>query len=427
MTKRLPVTKRPPTNPDASHDTPGEIRVALPGAPEILRFRESVRLGRGEHNAIVLQHEVVSNEHFELLRTSDGWEIVDLGSTNGTYVDNKLVTRAQLGAHTTVTLGAGGPEIHLTIPALGSPSGTREMPTPAFLDRIFADEAPADMSPHTALMRAALHNRLGYEAMRWVRRQRHLRVALVLVALVAAGAGGMAFWQARRVAALREVAGTMFNTMKSLDLDLRRLQAIAGPDSSIQEQRTRLEAQYDDLIRTLGIYSASTPADVQLIYRTIHRLGESEANVPRGFINEVRRYIGLWKSADLRASVARAEELRLAPQIAAILSEHHLPREFFFLHFRKVNWTRVQSARPRDSASPRASGSLSHQRQRRTGCASAHFRVNVCTTLLTSATTRQRQRQRPRDTSATCTTPMPRLRAFSSLPRTTWVKRACDV
>jgi membrane-bound lytic murein transglycosylase D len=110
-----------------------------------------------------------------------------------------------------------------------------------------------------------------------------------------------------------------------------RLEATSRPDSSIQTRRARLEAQYEELVKTLGIYSSRTPADVQLIYRTVHRLGESEATMPRGFVDEVRRYIKRWDREDLKAGMARAAAQDLGPRVSAILSQHHLPREFFYL------------------------------------------------------------------------------------------------
>ena len=126
--------------------------------------------------------------------------------------------------------------------------------------------------------------------------------------------------------------------MKSLELDVRRLEAAAGPDKSIREHRARLEAQYDDLLKTLGIYSERTPADVQLIYRMVHRLGESEATVPKGFVDEVRKYIKQWDAAQLRTSVGRANAQKLGPQVSEILLQHHLPREFFYLALQESNF-----------------------------------------------------------------------------------------
>jgi soluble lytic murein transglycosylase-like protein len=133
------------------------------------------------------------------------------------------------------------------------------------------------------------------------------------------------------VRALRATAGNIFTTMKALELDIRRLEATAGPDSTIAERRGRLEAQYEDLIKALGIYSNRTPADVRVIYRTIHRLGESEATVPSGFIEAIRRTIRQWRSVDIETAFARAEANGLGPLVTDTLRQHHLPREFFYI------------------------------------------------------------------------------------------------
>lgn len=308
-----------------------EIHVAVPDGTELLRFTETVRLGRAATNGIVVPHDLVSAEHLELQRSGDEWIIVDLGSTNGTFVDGKPVTRATLGALTTVRLGRSGPEIRLTRPGVAATRPTRRLQIGDIVDRYFSDDAPEDMSMHTRLIRAAIHNRHVQETTSWMKRTRRLRGAVVTLLVLSVGAGGMAVWQARRVRALRSAAGAVFNTMKSLELDVRRLEATAGPDRTTQAHRARLEAQYEDLLKTLGIYSSGTPADVQLIYRTVHRLGESEATVPGGFVDEVRRYIKQWKAADLLVGLRRANEEGLGAKVASILLHHHLPREFFYL------------------------------------------------------------------------------------------------
>jgi peptidoglycan lytic transglycosylase D len=308
-----------------------EILVAVPDRTEILRFADTVRIGRAETNGIVVNDDVVSSEHLELRKSGDGWEIVDLGSTNGTFIDGERVTRAPLGAQTAVRLGPGGPKLRLTIPGLSARDPTRKVGTLDIADRYLADEAPADMSDRTGLIRQAFQERRAQETDSWLKRMRHMRVAVGVLVVLALAAGGVAVWQARRARALRTAAGDVFNTMKSLELDVRRLEAKAGPDPSVHERRARLEAQYDDLLKTLRIYSDRTPADVQLIYRTVHRLGESEATVPRGFVDEVRKYIKRWDPEELKASVARANAQNLGTQISAILLQHNLPREFFYL------------------------------------------------------------------------------------------------
>jgi membrane-bound lytic murein transglycosylase D len=219
----------------------------------------------------------------------------------------------------------------LTIPGLTGPGGTKKVLASNIVDRYLADDVPDEMSNHTQMIRAALQERKTQETTTWLKRTRRYRVAVAVLVVLAVGAGGFAYWQARRVEALRVAAGAVFNTMKSIELDVRRLQATTRPDSSLTMRRARLEAQYEDLVKTLGIYSDRTPEDVQLIYRTVHRLGESEATVPRGFVNEVQKYIAKWKAADLDAGLARAAAQGMGKRMGDILLEHNLPREFVYV------------------------------------------------------------------------------------------------
>ena len=308
-----------------------EIHVVIPGGTTVLRFTETVRLGRAESNGIVVIDPVVSKEHLELRRTGDAWEVIDLGSTNGTFIDGKPMTTAAVGAAMTLQLGDGGPEVRLTVPDFETRELTFKARPTAIVDRYFSAEEPENMSPHTQMVRVAVQERRTMEMQTWTKRVHKYRVAVGLLIALSAGAAATAVWQARRVDALRESAGAVFGTIKSLDLDLRRIEAKNGPDKSIAERRARLERQYNDLLKTLGIYGSRTPADVQLIYRTVHRLGESEATIPRDFVDEVRKYIAKWKAEDIRPFLTRAAAKDMGPRVAGIMRQHNLPPEFFYL------------------------------------------------------------------------------------------------
>lgn len=51
-------------------------------------------IGRGPDNSIVLNDTFVSNEHARLTWNGRGWVVEDLGSTNGTKVNDHAVKRA---------------------------------------------------------------------------------------------------------------------------------------------------------------------------------------------------------------------------------------------------------------------------------------------------------------------------------------------
>ena len=308
-----------------------EIQVTSSDTAEIRRFTDTVRVGRAATNAVVVDHDLVSAEHLELRREGEDWEIVDLGSEHGTFVGGERVSRAPVRGVLTVQMGSRGPELRLAIPRHSTRGWTPLSFATDIAGRYFSDEEPENMSSRTAMIRAAFHSHRDHTTRSWLRRIRSMRAAVVLAVLVASVAGTAAVWQARRVRALRATAGAIFTTMKGLDLDIRRLEATAGPDSTIAERRARLESQYDDLIKTLGIYSDRTPAGVRVIYRTIHRLGESEATVPSGFIRAIQRTVAQWRKVDIETAFARAEANGLGPLVTDILRQHHLPRELFYI------------------------------------------------------------------------------------------------
>ncbi|MEY3020002.1 MAG: hypothetical protein RLZZ272_986 [Actinomycetota bacterium] len=68
------------------HSPDGDARViALEG--------RGLVLGRAGGATLVLDDVYVSDEHAEVLPDGDGWAVRDLGSTNGTFVNDAKVTR----------------------------------------------------------------------------------------------------------------------------------------------------------------------------------------------------------------------------------------------------------------------------------------------------------------------------------------------
>ncbi len=66
----------------------------------------TVRIGRGADNDLVIDDLVVSRRHAELLAHPDRtYEILDLGSHNGTFLNGQPVTRAAITPGDIVGIG----------------------------------------------------------------------------------------------------------------------------------------------------------------------------------------------------------------------------------------------------------------------------------------------------------------------------------
>lgn len=73
---------------------------------EVSLARGPVSIGRLASNDVVLSDPNVSRRHAELRRDGSRWVLVDLGSTNGTMVNGKLVRERELGDGDRVSLGS---------------------------------------------------------------------------------------------------------------------------------------------------------------------------------------------------------------------------------------------------------------------------------------------------------------------------------
>jgi len=108
-----PQQVRPQTSataPRGAGMTQGARLVALdridPVPAEYSLMKDEISIGRGEDNDVVIPHASVSRQHARLMRRDGGFELMDLNSTNGSYVDDRQVRgSAFLSAGTQLRLG----------------------------------------------------------------------------------------------------------------------------------------------------------------------------------------------------------------------------------------------------------------------------------------------------------------------------------
>jgi predicted component of type VI protein secretion system len=103
------------------------VNPGTPQAWEIQLKSGQNRLGRGEQNDFTVNNPSVSRSHCEIVVSSAGVHLKDLGSTNGTFVNRAPVHEAllQTGQH----LHLGG--VEMLFEAGGSPAPPAPPPVPA--------------------------------------------------------------------------------------------------------------------------------------------------------------------------------------------------------------------------------------------------------------------------------------------------------
>jgi pSer/pThr/pTyr-binding forkhead associated (FHA) protein len=73
-----------------------EAALVMQNGERIVLETDSLKIGRQATCRIVFNDSNVSREHAQMRRTTDGWKLLDLGSTNGTKINGVKITEEQL-------------------------------------------------------------------------------------------------------------------------------------------------------------------------------------------------------------------------------------------------------------------------------------------------------------------------------------------
>jgi len=302
------------------------ILVRVADRTGIARFTRTFTIGRAPDSDLVVSDPSVSLRHAEVGLEGGSWWVRDLDSTNGTVVGGRKIERVAVDGILQVRLGYQGPALVLTVEGAADeqPQTIAESET-AIARRYLGRRPPTSMGEVTAIVRGVLQR---VQRRRW----RRYVLALGAVSLLAAAAAWYAYYLHRQVERQRAAGAELFYRAKELELELAGLELEGAARESYRDRTRELDQRYRDLVEELGIYSEETPREVQLVYRVAHRFGESEINVPQEFVDEVLRYVELWRTTPrLAEAMERAREAGYAARIAEIMLENDLPPEFFYL------------------------------------------------------------------------------------------------
>ena len=300
---------------------------------------EPFRIGRGEECEVRAEGKDVSRVHAEIIHREGRWWVRDAASTNGTFLDGERVTLAQIPERAVLQLGGDDPRVLLRLggeeeDAINATVVDAPRTEAYYVRHYLEGQKDSQVGRRTIMIRKAF-----LDVMR--RRRRLYLLAIGFVVLLLVGAGAYSLHQRAQLAKQRAIAEDIFYQMKAVEVQLTQLEARVGPspDSATRAElavdRSRLanlEHSYDSFLAELGVYTPKMTEDERLILRVARVFGECELAMPHGFVAEVNRYIGKWKSdGRLADAVARAQANGYAPKVIAAMTSYHLPPQFFYL------------------------------------------------------------------------------------------------
>jgi hypothetical protein len=301
------------------------------------QFAETFVIGRGSDCNLQISDDWVSRKHTIVEFDGRDWTIGDLGSANGTYVNGAKIEKVQLHGSSEVQLGGQGPIISVfvqekVIPE-EKPSASTFSSETQIIQHYFSKKKGEEVGDQTMMFMRA------FESVHKKRSRKY--VAIVAVALVLlAVAGGFIFYQKSQIAKLRSAAENIFYAMKSIELQIARLEDVmalkgdqdqAGDLASKRVKLKEMAKDYDNFVRDLGVYKKLSDQD-RIIFRMARVFGECDIAIPESFLQEVKTYIGKWKATDrLKTALALAKSKNYVAPIEKVMTHNNLPPHYFFL------------------------------------------------------------------------------------------------
>lgn len=319
-------------------------------------------MGRTEDCNVPVKDGHVSRRHLEAAYENGAWQIRDLNSGNGLYVNGERVTSARVTGPLTVRLGIYGPFVEFesqakpeslaksaavvnepAIPVSPLSSGftgstvpptTSSAPVKKLADHYFGNPADQSVGDHTRMVRRAF-------AEVQTKQKRKYTWVIAVLAVCAAATAAFGLYEHMQAQQHRALAQDLFYSMKSLDVSIANVEKMVAASGNPraedevrkdQARRKSMADNYNRFLASLHVYDPKMSEQDRLVLRVARIFGECELAMPPDFLVEVQRYIKMWQSSGrfLRA-VRLAKENGYTGTIARDLLAANLPPQFFYL------------------------------------------------------------------------------------------------
>jgi membrane-bound lytic murein transglycosylase D len=324
-------------------DTP-TLDVRLPDR-RMLRFARSFHIGRDPDCEVQVEDGHVSRRHALVSLTRGQWTIRDLQSSNGLLVDEVRVESAPVGGGIQVRLGEDGPLLDigpdLSISQPPDPDDSEVSEDSLIVDRYFHATGDEEVGGRTMMIRKAFH--------KYQQKQRRRYLWMVSVAVLAGLAALIYAYRAHvEVERLRQSAEVVFYQMKEMDVIIAGLQQENASSPGLRkylEQRRQMETNYEQEVTKL-VDRRLSESDRQII-RVTRMFGECELAAPPEYVQEVKRYIALWKSTRRYTNALKvAQERGYTRRIVEAFQAKDLPPQFFYLAMQESSFDTAAVGKP---------------------------------------------------------------------------------
>ena len=333
-------------------------------------FSNTFVIGRSLDCDVVVNDDGVSRKHVEIMLTDAGWEIKDLNSSNGTYVNGLRIDQQVLTDQAEIHLGGdqtaftvsveqaiaqlpNRPQALNTIanvnndqPVVTAPR--QEETEKELLDRYFKDKPEHEMGEHTLMMRKIIRQEKEKETKKVSSRYKGV-VASVAVLLVLSVA--FIAYQQVQLSKAQSIAVDMFYDIKNIEIQVvqteielkKNASAKQVSDIALKRQKLKaMKARYQDYLSELDFakkFKPSLSEEDQAIVNMAQIFGECDIELPAEFISEVKKYIAKWQSSNrLAEAVSRIDKLGHTRMVVNAMNSADLPAQFLYISLQESNF-----------------------------------------------------------------------------------------
>ncbi len=264
------------------------------------------RIGRGPQNDILIEDDaVVSARHCEIRRVGERFEIQDLDSTNGTYVNGTRITRAALDGACSIQLGPKGPQLAFLIGSDGAGhnetirtdapavlrDGEHEDVVAEAMARVHRPKWHPKREDTLTIMRRAVRSAVA-------RSRRNLRIVIAVLAAALIGLGG---FTAQRIVKMRQ-------DKQQLDAQIREVEELLAKAAEDPKRADEMVEKLDrfqgaarqltgSLLYRLSVQEKRDPVEEEL-KSLFADFGAETYNIPPDLLAHVERSVQILQGPD---------------------------------------------------------------------------------------------------------------------------------